>query len=237
MNILMEKPIQILTLDDDPGTLDLVKHTLYRAGFTVKALASVAQGIDYVDRHGLPHLAIVDIHMPPASGIDFCRHIRLNSNIPIIMLTAVHDEDIIVQTLEEFAEDFIHKPFRPAELVSRVRRILRRVENFDYTDKPILEVDSRLQIDIPGKVLYINGKSCDLTPTEAKMLHILLRNAGRPVTIETLLQKLWVQESVNKDKVHVHIHRLRQKIEKNPKSPQYIISDRGMGYRFEGMQL
>lgn len=235
MNILIEKPIQILTLDDDPGTLDLVKHTLYRAGFQVKALASVAQGISYVERHGLPHLAIVDIHMPPASGIDFCRHIRAYSDIPIIMLTAVHDEDVVVSTLDSFAEDFIHKPFRPAELVARVRRVLRRVENFDYTKKPIVHVDSRLQIDITQKMLFINGEKRDLTPTEAKLLHILLRNAGRPVRIETLLQKLWMQESVNKDKVHVHIHRLRQKIEENPKSPHYIVSERGLGYRFEGL--
>ena len=227
---------RILVVEDSVESLQLVKYTLEKAGFQVSTASNGQQALENIERFGLPHLAIVDIHMPVMDGLTFCRHLHKFCDLPIIMLTAVDEESIVIEALESHADDYIVKPFHAGELISRTQRVLRRIDNFSYTASPILKIDERLQIDIPGKTAKIDDHAIKLTPTEAKILHILLRHNGRAVTIEFLFGKLWPEQVASNDRLHVHIHRLRQKIETDPSNPHYIVADRGTGYYFQGQQ-
>jgi DNA-binding response OmpR family regulator len=223
----------ILVVDDDPKIRRLVELKLDHAGFEVRTAASGQEALDIIARHGLPHLAIVDIMMPGMNGFEFCEAVQEFSDLPVVMLTAVDDEDVVIQGIERFAEDYIIKPFSPRELLARVQRVLRRIGDFAYTLEPVTQVDDRLGVDFAHQRAVIGGQSIDLTPTETKILYILMRNAGRTVTTDFLLRRLWPLEEVFEDTLRVHVHRLRQKIEANPSKPRYVVTERGLGYRFE----
>lgn len=224
---------RILLVDDDPGIRRLVKLELEHAGLEVFTAASGQEALRVVARHGLPHLAIVDILMPGMDGIEFCEALRQLGDVPVIMLTAVSEEQTVVRAIERCAEDYITKPFRPRELLARVQRVLRRIGDFAYAlDSPI-QVDERLSVDFAHRQVIVNGRAVALTPTEARLLHILMRNAGQTVTNEFLLSRLWPLEEVFVDTLRVHVRRLREKIEADPNRPTYIVTERGLGYRFE----
>jgi len=185
-----------------------------------------------VARRGLPHLAIVDIMMPRMDGFEFCRAVQEFTDLPIIILTAVDEEETIIRGIQLFAEDYVTKPFSPRELVARVQRVLRRIGDFAYALDPVTWVDDRLAVDFAHQQAVVDGQPMDLTPTETKILYILMRNAGRTVTVGFLLRRLWPLEEVFEDALRVHVHRLRKKVELNPGQPQYIVTERGLGYRF-----
>ncbi len=227
---------RILVVDDNTYTLRIVQHTLEQAGYTVSTAVSGQDAIKHIGRYGLPHLAVVDLHMPGMSGFEFCRKVHDYSDMPVVMLTAVNAEDTIIQGLEEHAEDYIVKPFSPQELVARVNRVLRRMDDYSYTLDPTTQIDERLLIDFPKRKATIDGQKVSLTPTEAKLLYVLVRNAGRIVTTEFLLNRIWPLQNAQEDRLHVHVHRLRRKIEVDHNSPTYIIAERGTGYTFQGMQ-
>jgi DNA-binding response OmpR family regulator len=222
---------RILLVDDDPAIARLVRDKLERAGFDVHTAASGQQALDMIDRRGLPHLAIVDIRMPGIDGFELCRIVHRYSDLPIIMLTAVDEEETVIHGIEHFAEDYIIKPFSPRELVARVKRVLRRVGNFSYTLGPIVHVDEQLSLDFAHQQATVRGQSVSLTPTETKLMYILMRNAGRIVTTGFLLRRLWPTEEVFEDTLRVHVHNLRRKIEADPKRPYYIVTERTLGYR------
>lgn len=228
------EPQRILAIDDNTYTLRIVQHTLEQAGFQVLTAVSGREALKIINRHGIPHLSIVDLHMPVMSGIEFCRAVREFSDMPIIMLTAVSTEDTIVKTIEQFAEDYIVKPFNPNELVARVQRVLRRMGDYSYTLDSTTRIDDRLLVNFPKREAIVDGESVSLTPTESKLLYILIRNAGRIVTTEFILNRLWPMQDAQEDRLHVHIHRLRRKIEVNPNEPTYIVAERGTGYSFCG---
>jgi DNA-binding response OmpR family regulator len=223
---------RVLVVDDDPAILRLVGDKLDRAGFEVWTATSGQRALDVIDRRGLPHLAVVDIMMPEMGGFEFCRTVQEFTDLPVIMLTAVEEEETVIQGIEHFAEDYITKPFSPRELVARVQRVLRRIGDFAYALDPVTRVDDRLAVDLAHQRALVDGRPVDLTPTETKILYILMRNAGRTVTIGFLLRRLWPLEDVFEDALRVHVHRLRQKIEAAPSQPRYIITERGLGYRF-----
>lgn len=225
----------VLAVDDNLYTLRIVQQALEQSDFKVLTATSGEEALKLISRLGLPHLAVVDLHMPPGmSGFEFCRSVHQYSDIPIIMLTAVNEESTVVEGLEQHAEDYIVKPFNPGELVARVRRVLRRMGDFAYTLSPETAVDKRLTIDFPNRKAIVNGKRISLTPTETKLLYILMRNAGHTVTTEFILRRLWPMEPAYEDRLHVHMHRLRRKIEdKKDKSIRYITSERGAGYIFQ----
>lgn len=223
---------KILAVDDNSFTLRIVQHTLEQAGYQVVTAVSGKDALNIINRHGIPHLAIVDLHMPVMSGFEFCRQVREFSDLPIIMLTAVNNEATIIEGLEEYAEDYIIKPFNPSELVARVNRVLRRMGDYTYTLDATTQIDDRLKINFPNREAIINDKSISLTPTETKLLFILVRNAGRIVTTDFLLNRIWPLQNAQEDRLHVHIHRLRRKIEEDPNAPNYIVAERGTGYRF-----
>jgi DNA-binding response OmpR family regulator len=223
---------RILVVDDDPGILQLLSDKLDRAGFEVLTAASGQQALDVIARKGLPHLAIVDINMPGMDGFAFCRTVQAYADLPVILLTAVDEQETIIQGIEQFAEDYVTKPFSPRELVARIQRVLRRVGDFAYTLEPITTVHDRLAVDFSHQQAMVDGEPVALTPTETKLLYLLMRNAGRTVTTDFLLQRLWPLEEVFEDRLRVHIHRLRKKIQSPASSLQYISTERGIGYRF-----
>lgn len=226
----------ILAIDDNSYTLRIVRHALEQGDFKVLTASSGEEGLNLINQQGLPHLAVVDIHMPGGmSGFEFCRTIHQFSDLPVIMLTAVNEESTVVAGLEEHAEDYIVKPFNPGELVVRVKRVLQRIGDFAYALQPLTQVDDRLEIDFPGRQAIIDGLPVSLTPTETKLLYILMRSAGQTVTTDFILRRLWPLEPAYEDRLHVHMHRLRRKIEdkKDKTRPRYIVSERGMGYIFQ----
>lgn len=224
---------RILVVDDNAYTLRIVQHTLEQAGYEVSTAISGPEGLKNITRHGLPHLAIVDYHMPEMSGFEFCHTIHEFSDVPVIMLTAVNTEDTVIEGLEKHAEDYIVKPFNPPELVARVRRVLARMEDYAYTHESSTRIDDRLLINFPLREVLVDGERVSLTPTETKLLYILVRNGGRIVTTDFLLNRIWPLEDAKEDRLHVHIHRLRGKIEPDPNNPIYILAERGIGYSFQ----
>ena len=211
----------------------LVSSALQKSGFQVSTAASGEEGLELIRRNGLPHLALVDIHMPYGmNGFEFCETVLNYSDLPIIMLTAVDEDDTIIQTIDQYAEDYITKPFNPGELVARVRRVLRRIGDFAYTLSADTVVDERLTVSFPSQRAIVNGNDVALTPTETKLLYILMRNAGQTVTTDFILRRLWPMETVYEDRLRVYVHRLRRKIEARPEEPRYILSQRGVGYSF-----
>ncbi len=229
----------ILTVDDNTYTIRIVQHALEQADFQVVTAVSGKEALQVIERRGLPHLAIVDYHMPGGmSGFDLCEEIHQFSDLPIVMLTAVSDESTVIEGLDKHAEDYIVKPFNPVELVARVKRVLRRMGDFAYTLEPRTIIDERLTIDFPNRQAIVEGVEVRLTPTETKLLYILMRNAGRTVTTDFIIRRLWPLEPAYEDRLHVHMHRLRSKIEdkENKERPRYITSERGTGYVFRAAQ-
>jgi DNA-binding response OmpR family regulator len=226
------EPQCVLVVDDDPKVRRLVELKLDHAGFEVLTAASGQEALDVIARRGLPHLAIVDLMMPGMNGFEFCQAVQQFSDLPVIMLTAVDEEETVIQGIDRFAEDYITKPFSPRELLARVQRVLRRIGDFAYTLAPVIQVDDRLAVDFAHQQATVDDQPVSLTPTETKILYILMRNAGRTVTTDFLLRRLWPLEEVFEDTLRVHVHRLRQKIEANPSQPRYIVTERSLGYRF-----
>lgn len=224
---------RILVLDDNFSMQRLVSTALQKCGFQVSAVSSAEEGLENIERYGLPHLALVDIHMPYGmNGLEFCEAILAYCDLPIIMLTAVDEDDTIIQSIDQFAEDYITKPFNPGEMVARVRRVLRRIGDYAYTLNSETVVDEYLTVSFPFQRAYLNGHEIALTPTETKLLYILMRHAGQTVTTDFILRRLWPMESVFEDRLRVYVHRLRRKIEQHPEQPKYILSQRGIGYTF-----
>ena len=225
----------ILVVDDNLYTLRIVQYALDNAGFQSHTVTSGEEALEFINDQGLPHLAIVDYHMPPGiTGFEFARTVHQFSDLPIIMLTAVNEEQTIIEGLEKHAEDYIIKPFNPGELVVRVQRVLQRLGDFAYTLEACTRVDERLSIDFPKRQAIIFDKPVSLTPTETKLLYILMRQAGKIVKTEYILRRLWPLEVAFEDRLHVHMHRLRRKIEdsEDKMHPRYIHSERGAGYIF-----
>lgn len=222
---------RILVVDDDPAILRLVRDKLEYAGFDVHTAGSGRDALDIIYQHGLPHLAIVDIRMPGMNGFEFCSIVQEFSDLPVILLTSVDEEETIIRGIEYFAEDYVTKPFSPRELVARVRRVLRRIGDFAYTLAPVIPVDDRLAVSFAHKQAVVDQQTVPLTPTESKLLYILMRNAGRVVGTDFLLRRLWPLDEVFEDSLRVHIHNLRRKIEVDPAQPHYILTERAVGYR------
>lgn len=223
---------RILVVDDDPDILRLIRRELGNAGFEVWPAASAEEALEVVSRQGLPHLAVVDILLPGADGLALARRFQEWSDLPIIMLTSVDEEETVVDAIERFAEDYVRKPFKPRELVARVERVCRRIGDFAYTLQPVIQVDQHLAVDFAHQRIMVDGRAVQLTATESKLLYVLMRQAGKPVATDFLLRRLWPSEEVFEDTLRVHVHRLRGKIEPTPGQPRYLVTERGTGYCF-----
>lgn len=222
----------ILVVDDEERMVRFVRLNLEHDGFKVSEAYRGMEAIDKV-RTLLPDLVILDVMLPDIDGFEVLRIIRETSSIPVIMLTAKGEEDDRVRGLELGADDYITKPFSPRELVSRVRAVLRRVEMATPGVHGVLEVDNRLKIDFGRREVWVDDKLVQLRPTEYRLLYHLVQNAGWVLTHDQILTKVWGYEYRDEPHyVRLYINYLRQKIEKDPANPQYILTERGVGYRF-----
>jgi DNA-binding response OmpR family regulator len=223
---------RILVVDDDPEVRELTRVALEKADYEIVLADSGERALDILHEEGLPHLAVIDIRLPGLDGLALCQKIQGISDVPVIMLTVVDDEETVVKSIEEFAEDYIIKPFNPPELVARVGRILKRMGDFSYTMQPVIKIDENLSVDFVRQRAIINDRPLALTPTETKLLYILMQNAGKTVLTNYILGRVWPNQGADENTLRVHIHRLRQKIEVSPSRPRYVVTERGAGYSF-----
>ncbi len=223
---------RILTVDDDQTTLEILRVTLEQAGYEVWPAESGDEALQILETRGLPHLAIIDIVMPGMDGISLCARIQEFIDLPVIMLTGVKDTRTVVDVIRRLAEDYIIKPFEPAELVARVERLLRRIGDYSYALEPRVSIDERLEVELARQLAFVKGKPVELTPTETKLLYLLMRNAGHTLLTGYLLRRVWPLEEVFEDTLRTHVYRLRKKIEPRTGRPRYVITRRGFGYTF-----
>ena len=223
---------RILIVDDDAMAREILKRILEHAGYEVMTAGSGPEALRKL-HEGIPHLVVVDLMMPEMDGFELCRRIKSHLDVPIVILSAVAAVESKVEGLQMYAEDYIVKPFEKEELVARVQRVLRRYGESAGVEQPEVVIDQDLQINFVQHWARVKGQQVTLTPTESKLLFLLVRNAGRVVTNETLLAKAWAgDEEAYEEGLRVHISRLRSKIESNPSKPVYIQTKRGVGYRF-----
>jgi len=234
MDEYTDAPPAVLVVDDSMEALQIVQHTLEEADFVPVAASSGEEALDAVAERGLPHLAVVDLKMPPGmDGFDFCDQLYQFCDVPVIMLTGVDESETVVQGLQQYAEDYVLKPFNPDELVARVRRVLARVGKFPYRMVVPIVVDDCLRVDFPSREVMLEERTASLTPTEARLLYILMRTPGKTVTSDFLLRRMWPMEHAYEDRLHVYVHRLRSKLRSGQWKHQYVVSERGVGYRFQ----
>lgn len=224
--------MKILVVDDEPRMVDFIRLNLELEGFKVFSASNGVEALDMIRRH-IMDLIILDIMMPQLDGFETLRMLREFSSVPVIMLTAKGEEDDKVKGLELGADDYVTKPFGARELTSRVKAVLRRVEGVTNPEEAILKIDERLSIDFNHRSVIVNGEEIKLRPTEYRLLYHLVENAGWTVPHEQLLAKVWGYEY--RDETHyvrLYINYLREKIEEDPADPTYILTERGIGYRF-----
>jgi two-component system KDP operon response regulator KdpE len=226
----MNERRRILVVDDEPQILRALRVVLREAGFDPVPAETAEEALDLAAVRP-PDAAIVDLMLPDGDGVDVSRQIRTWSQMPIIVLSAVGDEDAKVRALEAGADDYVTKPFGARELVARLNAALRRVG--DGPDEPAIVADG-LEIDLAARVVRRDGREVHLTPTEFDLLRTLARHRGRLMTHRALLVEVWGPEYA--DDVTVlrgQIANLRRKIEP-AEGPRYIRTDPGVGYRFAG---
>lgn len=231
---------KVLIIDDDADLLQLASLIFKKAGYQVITANDGLDGISKFFTHH-PSLIILDVMMPGNNGFDICQRIRQVSDEPLIMLTALNQEQDMLQGLAAGADDFLSKPFNPEILLARAKTLLRRAQpapgskgnagSFSYND-------GYLSIDIERHEVMIHEKRIKLTPIEFRLLVYLARNGGKLLTFEKILANVWGnQYQGSLEHVHVYISHLRRKIEEDPKIPRYIMTIHGMGYIFEKQEL
>jgi len=220
---------RVLVCDDEPQILRALKVVLREAGFEVVPAATAEEALDRAAVRP-PEAAILDLVLPDGDGIEVCRRLREWTDMPILVLSAVGEEEEKVRALEAGADDYVTKPFGSRELVARLEAALRRVGA--GADEPVLQVDG-LEVDIASRVVRAGGESVHLTPTEFELLRVLLRHRGRLLTHRTLLVEVWGPEwAEDTHTLRTHIANLRAKIEPAGDGPRFIRTDPGVGYRF-----
>lgn len=231
------RSMTVLVVDDEPRLVDVVRMNLEVEGYRVVEAANGYEALDRL-KQDLPDLVILDVMMPELDGFETLRRIRAVSNVPVIMLTVRNEESDRIRGLEIGADDYISKsPFSPRELLTRVKALLRRTFTPSPARKTTIVVDKDLTIDFSKREVWVRGEKVTLRPTEYRLLYHLVNNAGRLMTHETLLSRVWGHEY--RDESHylrLYITYLRQKLERDPAHPKYILTERGMGYRFRELE-
>ena len=219
---------KILVVDDDPAISEMLTIVLEAEGFEPIAVTDGNEAVPAFHEHE-PELILLDLMLPGMNGVDICRAIRSESAVPIVMLTAKTDTVDVVLGLESGADDYITKPFKPKELVARIRARLRRT---DSSSSELIEVGD-LVIDVPEHtVKRVNGEELSLTPLEFDLLLEMARKPGQVHTREALLESVWGYRHASDTRlVNVHVQRLRAKIEHDPEDPQIVLTVRGVGYK------
>jgi two-component system response regulator RegX3 len=223
----------VLVVEDEESFSDPLSYMLRNEGFEVAVAATGPEALDEFDRHGAD-LVLLDLMLPGLPGTEVCRQLRTRSSVPVIMLTAKDSEIDKVVGLELGADDYVTKPFSSRELVARIRAVLRRhggqTEELEDT---ALEAGP-VRMDVERHTVSVGGNGVQLPLKEFELLEMLLRNAGRVLTRMQLIDRVWGADYVGDTKtLDVHVKRLRAKIEPDPALPRYLVTVRGLGYKFE----
>ena len=222
----------ILVVDDESRMVQFIRMNLEVEGARVIEASNGLEALEKV-REEIPDIVILDVSMPVMDGFETLHELRKFSDVPVIMLTVRAEEDDRVRGLELGADDYIAKPFSPRELVSRIKAVLRRTEMESPAHKSVVKVDDNLSIDFARREVIVRGERIKLRPTEWRLLYHLVTNAGWVMSHEMLLSKVWGPEYRDAHHyVRLYITYLRQKIEEDPSNPKYILTERGIGYRF-----
>jgi two-component system response regulator MtrA len=218
---------RVLVVDDDPALAEMLGIVLRGEGFEPEFVADGEKAIAAFREHK-PDLVLLDIMLPGRDGLEVCRAIRSESGVPIVMLTAKSDTIDVVLGLESGADDYVVKPFKPKELIARVRARLRRN---DDAGPETLHIGN-VEIDVPGHRVTRDGESIPLTPLEFDLLAALARKPRQVFTREVLLEQVWgYRHAADTRLVNVHVQRLRSKIERDPEHPEIVLTVRGVGYK------
>ena len=223
---------RILVVEDEESFSDALSYMLRKEGFEVSVCANGPDGLEEYDRSGAD-LLLLDLMLPGLSGLEVCRQLRQKSDVPVIMLTAKDAEVDKVVGLEIGADDYVTKPFSARELVARIRAVLRRRGETDELPTAVLE-SGPVRMDVDRHVVTVNGAGTPMPLKEFELLEFLLRNAGRVLTRGQLIDRIWGSDYVGDTKtLDVHVKRLRAKLEPDPGRPRYLLTVRGLGYKFE----
>jgi DNA-binding response OmpR family regulator len=223
---------RLLIVDDDPEFLGILKEVFEAEGYDVTTFDDGPELLEHVRLNGLPHLVLIDLSLPSMHGFELSKELKERGDVPIVFISGEDKLNTVVDAITNYAEDYVVKPIRAGELVARIRRILTRIPDFDYAQTPLVQVDDHLAIDFANNKIHVNDRMIVLTPTEASLLYILMRNAGRVVASDMLIARVWPIEEVYEDTLRVHMHRLRRKLESDSGTSRYIQTERGVGYRF-----
>ncbi|MEO7003026.1 MAG: response regulator transcription factor [Ktedonobacterales bacterium] len=229
------RAMTVLVVDDEPRLVDVVRLNLEIEGYRV---LTAENGIEALARlkGDLPDLVVLDVMMPEMDGFETLRHIREVSSVPVLMLTVRQEEHDLIRGLEIGADDYMTKPYNPRELQARIKALLRRSTLAAPARRTRIVVDDDLTIDFGKREVWVRGEKVPLRPTEYRLLYHLVTNAGRLMTHDTLLSKVWGPEY--RDESHylrLYITYLRRKLERDPAHPKYILTERGVGYRFRDL--
>ena len=224
---------KILIVEDEEALSDPLAFLLGREGFQTIVVDNGLDALPVFDREGAD-LVLLDVMLPGMSGMEVCRKLREVSSVPIIMLTAKDSELDKVLGLELGADDYVTKPYSARELIARIRAVLRRRSaETDSATESVLQ-GGPVRMDIDRHVVTVNGEEISMPLKEFELLEILLRNVGRVMTRSQLIERVWGADYVGDTKtLDVHIKRLRSKIEPDSSAPQYVVTVRGLGYKFE----
>ncbi len=218
----------LLLVDDDPTLLSVLARRMAREGYEVVTADTGRRALALLDQRW-PALLIVDLMMPEMDGFELCARVKRIADLPIIVLSAVDASEAKVRALEDYAEDYVTKPFDPDELVARVQRVLQR----SAAGRSGVVLDGgELEIDLVARRVTRSGASTPLTPTEVRVLHQLMGQMDRTVSTDSLLDRVWAEsEGADPSYVWVTVRRLRRKLEADPDRPRFLLTERGVGYR------
>ena len=223
---------KILVVEDEASFSDALSYVLTKEGYEV-VVADTGDGAIATFDKGGADLVLLDLMLPGLSGTEVCRQLRARSNVPIIMLTAKDTEVDKVVGLELGADDYVTKPYSKAELIARIKAVLRRQSDLSESIDPVL-VAGPVRIDVERHQVNVNNESISLPLKEFELLEFLVRNSGRVLTRAQLIDRVWGSDYFGDTKtLDVHVKRLRAKIEKDPANPVFIQTIRGLGYKFE----
>lgn len=223
---------RLLIVEDDSVTRALLTQVLEQAGFQVTAVRDGSEALTIIQQQGLPHLIVLDLGLPGMHGFQLSERLKRMGDVPIVILTGDSSEEHIIQGIQQYADDYITKPFNVREVTARIQRVLSRITDYSYAQEPVTQVDTHLSIDFANNRLLVDGEEVVLTPTETSLLSVLIRNRGHFVSLANLIARVWPNEEVYEETLRVHIARLRSKLQRGSQQTQYILTERGVGYAF-----
>lgn len=226
--------MRVLVVDDDPPSVKMISFLLREEGYEVTSADNGSSALEWIEREP-PDLVILDVMMPDLDGFEVCRRIRQTQDVPIIFLSAKGETVDKVAGLELGADDYLAKPFEPSELLARVKAVTRRAEAVAGEDTQALLAVGDLTLDpLNNRATFGDGRTVNLTPIEFKLLHCLMRNAGRILSHNLLMSTVWGYDYEGySNQIAVYVRRLRLKIEEDPDHPKLLTTMRGLGYKFE----